>query len=62
MRIHQVERFHDDFERLHARLWSELIILPRFPEVGRIASILGGFFGNRVPARPKRACDEFVRV
>lgn len=41
MRTHRVERFLDDFERLHAKLTSELIILPTFPEGGELSSLLG---------------------
>lgn len=41
MRTHRVEKSLDDFERLHARLTSELIILPTFPEGGELSSLLG---------------------
>ncbi|CAM9126790.1 unnamed protein product, partial [Hapterophycus canaliculatus] len=42
MRIHRVERFLADFEQLHAKLASELIILPNFPEGGGLGALLGG--------------------
>lgn len=42
MRIHEVERLHGDFERLHGRLATELTVLPKFPEGGGIASVVGG--------------------
>lgn len=47
MRIHRVEKFLDDFERLHAMLASELIILPNFPEGGELIALFGeyGFRG-----------------
>lgn len=41
MRTHRVERFLDDFERLHAKLTYELIILPTFPEGGELSSLFG---------------------
>ena len=41
MRIHQVERLHGEFKRLHGRLATELTVLPSFPEGGGIASIVG---------------------
>jgi len=48
MRIHRVEKYLDDFERLHERLASELIILPNFPEGGELSALFGksGFVGK----------------
>lgn len=42
MRNHRVEKFLHDFEWLHEKLSSELIILPRFPEGGGLGLLLGG--------------------
>lgn len=41
MRTHRLEKFIDDFERLHAKLTSELIIMPTFPEGGELSSLFG---------------------
>lgn len=59
MRIHEVERLHGDFERLHGRLATELTVLPKFPEGGGISSVVGRLkqyhaVGGRTLFEPKK--------